>query len=283
MTAEEIYPLIEEDDQTPSLDLHAYDSDTPPQPRNESPREAPPERADGPSRESEPEDAPQPASSEAGAPPPLTPDEQETLRIQWQQRLAGAAQQAQQAGKLGGALGRLIEHLLQPQLPWRQLLAHFLTGLARDDFSYRRPSRREGDFILPSLHSQQTDLVIGLDTSGSIKPEEMREFAAEVNALKAQVRARVTLLACDASLAPEAPWIFAPWEDFQCPATLRGVGGPSFRPVFDWVADQGLRPDLLLYFTDADGEFPAREPAFPVLWLVKGKRPVPWGRRVQLN
>jgi predicted metal-dependent peptidase len=43
------------------------------------------------------------------------------------------------------------------------------------------------------------------------------------------------------------------------------------------------RPDLLVYFTDALGEFPAREPVYPVLWLVKGKATVPWGQRVQLN
>jgi hypothetical protein len=31
------------------------------------------------------------------------------------------------------------------------------------------------------------------------------------------------------------------------------------------------------------GDFPDDPPAFPVLWLVKGKAPVPWGRRIQLN
>ncbi|MCB1829641.1 MAG: hypothetical protein KDI35_05755, partial [Gammaproteobacteria bacterium] len=71
-------------------------------------------------------------------PQPLTPDERETLSVQWQQRLAGAAQQAMQAGKLGGALARMIDHLLQPQLPWRMLLARYLTNSARDDYSYMR-------------------------------------------------------------------------------------------------------------------------------------------------
>ena len=67
--------------------------------------------------------------------------------MQWQQRLAGAAQQAMQAGKLSGSLARLVDHLLQPQLPWRMLLARYLTAIARDDYSYMRPSRREGEAI----------------------------------------------------------------------------------------------------------------------------------------
>lgn len=40
---------------------------------------------------------------------------------------------------------------------------------------------------------------------------------------------------------------------------------------------------MLLYFTDAEGQFPALEPHYPVIWLIKGKAPVPWGQRIQLN
>lgn len=273
MTAEEIYPLIQEDDRSESLDLHAYDGS------DRGPEQTPPP-SDGQDHQGQ-TSAGQPQAGRA--PPPLTPDQRETLDVQWRQRLAGAAQQARQAGRLGGSLGRLIGALLQPPLPWRQLLHRYLTGLAQDDFSYQRPSRREGDFILPRLRSHQTDLVIGLDTSGSINAQEIQEFVAEVNALKGLVRARVTLLPCDAALAPGSPWTFEPWEEFRAPDQLVGGGGTRFRPVFDWVAEQGARPDLLLYFTDAEGEFPPSEPNFPVLWLVKGPRPVPWGDRVQLN
>jgi predicted metal-dependent peptidase len=298
MTAEEIYPLIDDQlDQEP-LDTHAYDRDQG-QDQGQSrhrlredqlaqsgqPRqERDPEQSQGGAQPQAGANAEQPAG-EGGAdsPPPLTPAEQETLSIQWQQRLAGAAQQALQAGKLGGALARMVDHLLQPQLPWRTLLAHYLSALARDDYSYMRPSRREGDFILPSLRSHQVDLVVALDTSGSIKQPEIDEFLAELDALKGQLRARITFLPCDASLAEGAPWVFEPWETFACPESLAGGGGTDFRPVFHWVEGQDLRPDLLLYFTDGDGAFPPQPPNYPVLWLVKGKHPAPWGQRVQLN
>ncbi len=82
-------------------------------------------------------------------PEPLDAREKEQLSIQWRQRLAGAAQQAMQAGKLGSNLRRLVDHLLQPQLPWRMLLARYITAVSRDDYSYLRPSRREGDAIFP--------------------------------------------------------------------------------------------------------------------------------------
>jgi predicted metal-dependent peptidase len=176
-----------------------------------------------------------------------------------------------------------VDHLLQPRLPWRMLLARYMTAMARDDFSYMRPSRREGDAILPSLKSSQVEIVVAVDTSGSIRVNEMDEFLSEVSALKGQMRARVTLLACDTNLSEGTPWIFEPWEEFRCPAEIQGGGGTDFRPVFEWLDEQGQRPELLVYFTDAQGQFPQFEPNYPVIWLVKGKETVPWGQRVQLN
>ncbi|MDH3901140.1 MAG: VWA-like domain-containing protein, partial [Gammaproteobacteria bacterium] len=223
------------------------------------------------------------AGHSVAPPDPLSGSEREQLSIQWRQRLAGAAQQAMQAGKLGGNLLRLVDHLLAPQLPWRMLLARYLTAASRDDYSYMRPSRREGSAIFPTLRSGQTELLVVLDTSGSIKPAEMREFVTELDAIKGQVRARITLHACDAELAANGPWVFEPWEEFEMPGSLRGGGGTRFTPVFDWLQQAGQKPDLLVYFTDAEGEFPQQEPDFPVIWLVKGRGKVPWGQRIQLN
>jgi len=294
MAAEEIYPYIQENNEQEPHDQHVYDEaqqpdsshGTPPPPQNEA-REAKPKDEQG--RGAQPDKAEPPrtgADAErrgVAQPPPLSATEREALAQQWQQRLAGAAQQAMQAGKFGGSVARLVEHLLQPQLPWRVLLARYLTSVARDDYNFLRPSRREGDAILPGLRSSHIELVVVLDTSGSINPDEMHEFLSEANAIKGQVGARITLHACDEALAPDGPWVFEPWEELRLPASLAGGGGTRFTPVFDWVAHLDRQPDLLVYFTDAKGEFPKQEPPYPVLWLVKGKAGIPWGQRIQLN
>jgi predicted metal-dependent peptidase len=198
--------------------------------------------------------------------------------------MAGAAQQAMQSGKLSGDMARLVDFLLQPQLPWRMLLARYMTALARDDYSYTRPSTRRGDpAIFPSLRSQQVDIVIALDTSGSISKEEMQEFITEIDAIKGQMRARIILHACDSELDKAGPWTFEPWEEFSLPDDISGGGGTDFRPVFEWAETLDRMPELLIYFTDAEGRFPQILPYYPVIWLVKGKTKVPWGQRVQLN
>ncbi len=277
MSAEEIYPLVKDDqiEGHEPFDRHLYEGS------RQGGQEAPAPAS---------QEAPQPEQRQArqgrrpaGQPQPLSPQEREALAERWRRYLAGAAQQALQAGKLAGALARMVDRLLAPQVPWRTLLARYLVARARDDYTYMRPSRREGQAILPALRGHEVDLVVALDTSGSITDEEIRAFASELDAIKGQVRARLTLLACDWDLAPEGPWRYEPWEPLALPASLRGGGGTRFRPVFDWVEREGLRPDVLVYFTDAQGEFPAREPPYPVIWLVKGGAEVPWGIRVQLN
>jgi predicted metal-dependent peptidase len=302
MTAEEIYPCLDEHEDLQPQDDHLYDEaekeggnrggggenrDQNPEKGKSSQQKQDQQTRDDAGKgnpQEQPKERPnQQPQNGAGKPPPLSQEEQQELAVKWAQRLAGAAQQAMAAGKMSEALARMIDHLLQPQLPWRMLLARYMTATARSDYNYARPSRREGEAIMPSLRSSEINVVVALDTSGSVSDHEMREFLSEVNAIKGQASARITLLACDAALTGDGPWVYEPWEEFKLPREFPGGGGTDFRPVFDWLEREQRRPDLLVYFTDAQGKFPAQEPALPVIWLVKGRGQVPWGQRIQLN
>jgi predicted metal-dependent peptidase len=268
-SAEEIYPLIEDQmDQMPH-DHHLYDSD----PVTSS--------DDRPSQVDDFSDRDQEAARDM--PPTLNADERARLAQQWQERLAGAAQQAMQTGRLGAAIARMLEQFLTPAVPWRSVLARYMRVRARDDFDYSRPGRREGEAILPALRSAQINVTVAIDTSGSISASEISEFVSEIDALKGQVSARVTLLACDCELSPDSPRVFDPWEAVSLPESLSGGGGTDFSPVFKWVDNQDAAPDLLIYFTDGKGRFPSDTPLYPVVWLIKGQEAPPWGERVQLN
>ncbi len=308
MTAEEIYPCIDDNDLSETLDQHLYDKEDNPAEGGQNSSENPLEnrdKQDKPKSDSAPDEQPQEKPNEtepegdqgnspqqefdeaaggAPPPPPLSQQEAEELAVQWQQRMAGAAQQAQQAGKLSGVMQRLVDELLQPRLPWRNLLAHYMTALARDDYSYARPSTRRGSpAIFPTLRSQQINVAVALDVSGSVSDKELLSCLSEINAIKGQIRATVTLLACDSKIIEGFPLQFEAWEEVTLPESIQGGGGTDFRPVFEWLAMQDRQPDIVVYFTDAQGYFPDSAPDFPVLWLVKGRGEVPWGTRVQLN
>ena len=294
MTAEEIYPCLEDNDNGGERDLENEqksddaDNDEQQQKKDQSSggKEKEKQSDDKTEGQGNQDDSKEDAGKGGEAPQPagLTAQEEDDLSVQWEQRLAGAAQQALQSGKLEGDMARMVDHLLQPKLPWRMLLARYMSATAREDYSYTRPSSRRGDpAIYPSMRSNETNIVVAVDTSGSIGEEEIQEFISEIDAIKSQVRASVTLLTCDSKLNYGCPWKFEAWEAFAFDVEIRGGGGTNFRPVFEWVEAQDKAPDLLVYFTDAEGVFPESEPFFPVTWLVKGKAKVPFGVRVQLN
>lgn len=288
LSAEEIYPLIPEDTPEESFDQHLFDSDnesgaSPDENERQDDPDAGEAGGQGKEGQSEAEEKQGSGSQASQKPNELSPAEREELAEQWKNRLAAAAQAARQAGKLSQSMMRWVDGLLAPSLPWRALLARYFAVNQRDDYSWRRPSRREGDALLPRLSSEGIEVVAAIDTSGSISDDELRQFVTELDALKGQVRARVTLLACDNHVADAAPWEFEPWDTMQLPSELSGGGGTDFRPVFDWVEQENRSPNMLVYFTDAEGDFPQLPPYYPVIWLVKGKGAVPWGERVQLN
>ena len=289
LSAEEIYPLVSDDAHPQVLDLHAFDNVLGTGAAATATTAIANAMADTSDSVYASDDAmwsdagsTARRNDRAGIIERTHPSTQELLES-WQMRLAQAAQQAQQAGCLGASWQRVLSRLLEPRLPWRALLSRYLAALARDDYSFRRPSRREGDALLPRLHSEEISVCIVLDTSGSIVETQLREFVTEIDALKAQVRARVTVHACDHALAAEGPWVVEAWQPIVLPERLTGGGATDFRPVFDWIKREAVRPDVLVYFTDAEGEFPPDPPPYPVLWLVKGRAIVPWGERIQLN
>ena len=294
LSAEAIYPLIPPDTPERTLDSHLFDDRvTDRADGDRAGRGSPPARDDARRQAGAPlddvagadswDDAGDQRRAARGLPPEAGPVGHEELMRRWQSRMVSAAQQARLAGRLNDAWLRRIDGLIEPQLPWRFLLARYVMSVARDDYSFQRPSRREGDALLPRLAGDEVDLCVALDTSGSISAEELAQFATELDALKGQIRARVTVHGCDERLDPRGPWAFPPWEPIAMPPRIGGGGGTSFVPVFEWIAERRLRPDVLLYFTDGEGEFPQRPPDYPVIWLVKGNGKVPWGERIQLN
>ena len=306
LTAEEIYPVLHEDPPEETQDMHLFDNEpSEGGGEGEQQEQNDAEQGKGQGEKSEPsqgESGGKPDQSEDGEgqgaeqeqtsesqpesdsqmQPPPQPDLGK-LDEQWKSRLASAAQAARQAGKLSQSMMRLVDNLLAPQLPWRALLARYMMNAARDDYSFQRTSRREGEALMPRLYSQGVNVIVALDTSGSVTRDELQEFLSEIDALKAQVRADVTLHACDDKLDASGPWHYAMWEAMSLPESILGGGGTDFRPVFEWAAKEQRNPDLLVYFTDAEGQFPAEEPSFPVVWLVKGKARTPFGTRIQLN
>lgn len=206
------------------------------------------------------------------------------LTDEWTRRVARVATMLKQQGKLPGSLEALVRDLLESRVDWRRILYRFIVQNARSDYSYARCNRRymPHNLYLPGLQSERIEnIVIALDTSGSIEPRDLQQFLGEVNAVAAQFQVRWTLVTCDAQVQ----------DVFECDnytfdprdVRIRGRGGTDFRPVFQWLSDRSRTPACLIYLTDGQGDFPGEAPAYPVLWVLTRPCRVPFGEQVVLE
>jgi Putative metallopeptidase domain/VWA-like domain (DUF2201) len=157
----------------------APDGGNPPPPSPDGRAEAP---GNGPPDSSSPGEFCQGAVDEAEV------KEQES---KWRVALKQAATMAKSQGRLPASMDRLINKLLDPQTPWREVLRTMLTSVCKDDYSWSQPNRRysarhggHAQALLPSLHSPRLGrIVVAIDTSGSIGQKELDEFLAEIRGI----------------------------------------------------------------------------------------------------
>lgn len=211
----------------------------------------------------------------------MTDEEREDL----EDRMRAAVAHWEASERRGDAPGEAVRRFSPKptRVPWQRVLRRYVdAALTRDDLDPRRPSRRwlaEGAWVPGPSGERVGSMVVALDTSGSMGPETLAQAAGEIRALAAQVQ-QLHVVVADARVQEVVDldgieaWLKA--------GRFRGGGGTSHVPVFEWVARQGLRPDVFIGLTDLYSAFPSRTPPYPVLWVtprVHGKPP--FGRVIE--
>lgn len=185
-------------------------------------------------------------------------------------RVIQAKNAAKMQGKLSKSLARLIDETLKPQVNWREVLRRFVSERAKVDPSFARPKRRfiAEDLYLPSLSGQcMGKLAIAIDCSGSVDKKLLSEFAAEINAIRADVHPREVELVYFDSRVCHAETVDA---DGEIEIKPRGGGGTNFAPVFEHINHGAEMPTAVVFLTDLMCHDFGPRPDYPVLWCVLG-------------
>lgn len=194
-----------------------------------------------------------------------------------QQRVASAAQAARMAGKLSGDLERLVSSVLEPVVPWRELLREYMTRVTTDDESWSKRNRRFA-LYLPSRYSTTMGEMIFIgDTSGSITSDELDQGAAEVGYIADHIRpSLLRIIGADTSVKSEQT--FEVGEPVTC--AFAGGGGTDMRVPLEYVAQYD--PQVVVLMTDGYTPWPDAEPPYPLIVLCTTNQPVPIGHVIRL-
>ncbi len=214
-----------------------------------------------------------------------SPSEVRDAEAECQAAVAQAEQTARTRGELPGGLARTVDTQIRPPADWKAILRAFVATQARNDFSWSRPNRRylAQGLYLPGLRSEELgDVVLAVDTSGSVGTQELGLFATEVNAVLEAYDCTVTVLFHDTAVQK-----IQTWQSCDGPLSLDpvGGGGTSHLCVFDWLASSGVEPACLICLTDLETSFPSDPPLVPVLWAVVGdtRTEPPFGSHVAIG
>ena len=220
-------------------------------------------------------DAPEPGTGDG-------PSAEEQVR-DWQIAVEQAETIAKVAGKLPGVAVRAVEDSQAAKVDWRELLRRAWSDTIPADYSWTRPNRRHvwAGLYLPGITLEGVgEIVIAVDCSGSVSSRQLGLFEAEIRSILAGQRPRlVHVLYFDAAVQKV--------ETYQAgqPVSLSpvGGGGTDFCPCFDWLQDQGVVPQTLVFLTDLCGRFPSEVPPYPVIWASTESRRAPFGEVVPME
>lgn len=193
-----------------------------------------------------------------GAPEPVSEADQTILRRQVAQEIQAAVRNGRGTVPAGIKAWADVE-LGPPQVDWRRRLASLVRGAIADragahDYSYKRPARRQWALraafgaraaIVPCLRSPVPEVVVLVDTSGSMMGGPAESALAELLGIVKAVGSPVKVAACDAALQATAR--IAGKRDLHKIA-IGGGGGTTLMPTIREL-DKG-KVDLLIVLTD---------------------------------
>lgn len=163
-----------------------------------------------------------------------------------------------------------IEELLKPPgIRWQDVLRRY-TGSIPDGFqktktrlNRRQPERWD---VSGRKRGRTVRLVIALDTSGSMTPEMITRVFREIFGILKHVHHEITVIECDMMIQR----VYKVRSEKDVSPEIEGRGGTSFRPVIDYINEDGrFRDAVLVYFTDGYGDDQIPRPrTFRNLWVL---------------
>jgi len=216
---------------------------------------------------------------------PLDDSQVHALEAQAKIEAIQSAKAAKATGKLPASIERMVDELVNVSTPWHDILERRMVAKIKDGYSWNHPNRR---FIARNIYIPGTDykpkmgtVVIGVDTSGSVQQPELNYFAGHANRILETCNPeRVVVVYCDAAVAHVDEYEA---DDYPIKLSPHGGGGTSFKPVFDYVDQQGIDPEVVVYLTDGYGDQSTFTSAHDTVWLTTHHTDFAWGEVIKFE
>jgi len=194
-------------------------------------------------------------------------------------------------GKMQGNKNRAVNEILEPKVNWREQLREFVNSTCKnkDRTSWKRPHKRfiGHDIYMPSMIGESIgQVVVGIDTSGSIGQKELNEFLSEVVAICDDVSpSSIELLYWDTQVAGHETYHQGDYKALVQSTKPAGGGGTHVGCVNQYVKDKRIQPEAIIILTDGYVEDDwGGNWEYPTLWAVTTRHNTsPHGKTIHID
>ena len=204
------------------------------------------------------------------------------LSAQIDQKLMTAANMARLVGKMPGEMQHVIDQLLNPKVPWQDLLRDYMTRVAHDEESWLKRNRRFHDVYLPARwNNRMAGMTVIGDSSGSIGPDDYAKILTEVKAIVQDVNPEfVRMVWADAAVQSEE--MIEPGDvGDDIKLNPKGGGGTDMRIPLNYVTE--FDPPVVVLITDGYTPWPEVEPPYPLIVVCTTETACPVGEVVRVT
>jgi predicted metal-dependent peptidase len=203
---------------------------------------------------------------------------------EWKGKMSTALQLSRMQGKGIGGAERAVTGVLEPKVSWKELLSSYVNEHVRNDYNWESPCRNflHLGIYLPSLDSPElSNIVVIVDTSGSIGQKELDQFASEIRSMmQTYPSLTITVIYVDTKVANVEELRSG---DFELHPS--GGGGTDFRPGFEYIEKEGLEPTCVIYLTDGYSSSYPEDPDVDTLWVIYNNEDFyqPFGQKITIS
>ena len=172
-------------------------------------------------------------------------------------------------GSVPGGMEAFEDVCTPSREPWYNHLHRYMQSLSQSEYNWARINRRhlvQHQIFTPANYSESLEhIVFAIDCSGSVfGAAEQANFSGHVNAILAEAKPNKThVIYFDSRVTRHEELDYGQLEFHTRPA---GGGGTDFHPIFRFLDDEGIVPELCVVLTDCYGNFPDEAPGYPVIW-----------------
>ena len=193
------------------------------------------------------------------------------------------------AGKMKGNVPREVTDALTSKVDWRDALRDFVTSFCqdKDESTWRRPSRRwiGEDIYMPSMIGESVGrIVVGIDMSGSIGPDEIGQFLGEVRTICESVKPEgIDLLYWDTEVCQHEKYDQDQLDNLLSSTKPKGGGGTNPQCIPDYMKAHKINAECAVILTDGYVRSWGEGWSCPTLWGITTQEVSAVGKTVHVQ